>query len=491
MKERRQPGTGTVEQLPSGTWRARIWLSDGERHDFGPYDTEQEATDTIDAIAFEVAEGPGLATGITWRGWLAKWKDALELSRTYVGMANVRSISKNRLELAPFADWPIRRVTEFAVKRWVDDLAKVKTLSRSSKEQTLSLARKAFAAAVEAKVLDQNPAAKVKLPRSAVPTEEPWTYLTLEEQRALLASSALPRPWLLMVTFAIGTGLRAGEQWCLRLADLHVDGADPHVVVRYGSRKRAPKGRRMRTVPLFGDALEAAREWLDQLADWCPRNDFALAFPGQRGGFQKVSRLPAEWKAWLKSGGVTRRVRWHDLRHTCGSSLVSGWWGRAWSLQEVRDLLGHKSIDETERYAHLGETALKAAARGTGGGGFGGGGPRTVQTAPQPRGSAVNVQLPRHSPRKRTQASENIGETASSVDRAWTRVCALAEELVRQAAAGEDCAAAKHAFGSALIALGLEALADGPHGLMRAIEIAGAIPPEASAPGVRTRGAAS
>jgi hypothetical protein len=61
-----------------------------------------------------------------------------------------------------------------------------------------------------------------------------------------------------------------------------------------------------------------------------------------------------------------REVRFHDLRHTCASSLIAGWWGRRWSLEEVKGLLGHRSITTTERYAHLAESALNNAARETG-----------------------------------------------------------------------------------------------------------------------------
>ena len=43
--------------------------------------------------------------------------------------------------------------------------------------------------------------------------------------------------------------------------------------------------------------------------------------------------------------------RIHDLRHTCA----------AWLVTEVRDLLGHRTIRMTERYAHLAPENVRAA----------------------------------------------------------------------------------------------------------------------------------
>jgi len=59
---------------------------------------------------------------------------------------------------------------------------------------------------------------------------------------------------------------------------------------------------------------------------------------------------------------VPRRVWWHLLRHTAASSLVAGWWGRQWRLEEVRQFMGHSSIKVTERYAHLAESTLHRLA---------------------------------------------------------------------------------------------------------------------------------
>jgi len=49
--------------------------------------------------------------------------------------------------------------------------------------------------------------------------------------------------------------------------------------------------------------------------------------------------------------------RWHDLRHTFASRLVMA----GVPLRAVQLLMGHKCIETTLRYSHLGETELHQA----------------------------------------------------------------------------------------------------------------------------------
>ncbi|WP_438001469.1 tyrosine-type recombinase/integrase [Sorangium sp. So ce185] len=176
-------------------------------------------------------------------------------------------------------------------------------------------------------------------------TVEPWTYLEPDEQHRIRTSDAIPEADRLSILFALLTGLRQGEQFSLELADLRLAADAPHVVVRFGSKNQPPKNGKIRRVYLSADAVDICRRWLALLPTYAPHNPEALIFPGARGGRVSKGKTPLIrsemvtlptgtgrrkqkkldlFDRHLAAAGVTRPVRWHDLRHSCTSSLVAG-----------------------------------------------------------------------------------------------------------------------------------------------------------------------
>jgi integrase len=107
-------------------------------------------------------------------------------------------------------------------------------------------------------------------------------------------------------------------------------------------RGEGAKTGQTRHVPLNSEAIRVMKAWRSPVVEaaW-------LVF----GGASETAPLFAVKKAWrgvLNAAKVTS-FRFHDLRHTFASKLVMS----GVDLNTVRELLGHKSLTMTLRYAHL------------------------------------------------------------------------------------------------------------------------------------------
>lgn len=300
------------------------------------------------------------------------------------GLTSERNRMTMHIAPSSFYDKPLDEIRGPEIRQWVRDMAKKKardtrgdrTLSRGTIARSFALVSAVFADAVRDEIIATNPCTGVELPKRATEaTKQKWSFLSLEEQQAFATCPELDEATRLTIQFAFYTGLRQGEQFHLLLEDLHIDGDHPHVYVRFGSKNAPPKSGKTREVPLVPQAVIVARRWLEVLPTFAPSNQEGLAFPtavGTRRGVGKpLARVRVGgkyvdgWTAAKLAVGITRRLRWHDLRHSCASSLIAGWWGRRWSTEEVREVLGHSSITMTERYAHLGANTIREAARAT------------------------------------------------------------------------------------------------------------------------------
>ena len=107
------------------------------------------------------------------------------------------------------------------------------------------------------------------------------------------------------------------------------------------------KSGKARHVPISDGALNV-------LASMPRKVEWAFANPGT--GKPYVSIFCA-WNTARKSAGLSD-VRVHDLRHSFASLLINS--GR--TLYEVQHILGHTQVKTTQRYAHLSQDTLLAAA---------------------------------------------------------------------------------------------------------------------------------
>lgn len=340
----------TVEEHPKGSGRYRVRVrSGGKRPVIAKGLIHAEAVEIANAYHV-VRHESDVRDGLSLRDF----GEAFLQRRERAGVRAIRtdrSRWKKHIAGSTLGQLAVTTLESRDVWQWLDGLA---DMAYRSQLRLLNLLRVALQDAVRRGLLKANPARDVEVHRaaSARSTDDLEGILTPAEQQALMvAVPARERP---TVVFALCTGLRQAEQWWLRWED--VQGG--HVVVRRSAGGQPTKSGKPREVPLLPAALAA----LDAL----PRRS-AHVFPALRGSRRAEGKAPRGWAKWVKAAKIGRPVRWHDLRHTCATALLAGWWGRRWSLDEVCKLLGHSSVQVTERYARKLDSTLRDAVTGTSG----------------------------------------------------------------------------------------------------------------------------
>ncbi len=184
-----------------------------------------------------------------------------------------------------------------------------------------------------------NPCRKVKKPALNNQVTE---FLTDEELNKLLDTLLAWRNRMSasFVLFLLYTGLRRGELFKLKWHDI-----DFH---RQTVTLRDPKGKKDITLPLSDKAV-------DILLNIEKVHDTQFVFYGKNG--QQRVDFSGPWKRIRKATGLSPTFRLHGLRHHFASALVSA----GADLYTVSKLLSHKDVKTTQRYAHLGDKALKDA----------------------------------------------------------------------------------------------------------------------------------
>jgi integrase len=217
-------------------------------------------------------------------------------------------------------------------------------LSRKTINNHLAVLSRLFKLALEWEVLLRAPRFKL------LATLEPeFDFLDFEDG-ASLVDGAEP-VWRGIILFGLRTGLRLGELRALRFSDVSLPGRK--LVVRraaWNGTVGSPKGGRPREVPLSEEVLSLLR------AMPRPASASELVFGHPSG--RMYSRNEMKWPLWraCKAAGL-RKIGWHVLRHTFASQLVM----RGVPLKAVQELLGHRDIRTTMRYAHLSPQSRREA----------------------------------------------------------------------------------------------------------------------------------
>ena len=242
-------------------------------------------------------------------------------------------------------------------------LYELKTVSASTVIHEHANIHKALKYAVKMDLIPYNPADKVERPKKQKYIAD---YYRLEELEQLFEATK-DHPYSLLIQITAFYGLRRSEALGLRwdaidferntitirhiVTNAKIDGKCEIVCADRAKTKSS-----LRTLPLIGSFREyfmqvkEAQELNKQVCGNCYNYEYdGFVFVDELGERMRVEYLTNAFPKFLESHGL-RRMRFHDLRHSCASLLLAN----GVPLKHIQEWLGHSDFTTTANiYAHL------------------------------------------------------------------------------------------------------------------------------------------
>jgi integrase len=248
--------------------------------------------------------------------------------------------------LPAFGDLAVGQIRKAHVQKWVQDL-RAKDLAPATIKECFRIAKSVFEEAVDQRLIVESPCRKVSLPR--IEHREQLYLEPVEVERLVEYTAPLFKP---LIYSAVYLGCRWGELVGLKRENLNLLKRQVRIVgtleevqgqPRYVEETKTRASRRTLSIPpflcdLLGEHLGSVRH-----------EEFV--FVGENGGLLRRSNFRRRnWQPAVKGAQLRIGLRFHDLRHTCASILIS----QGAHPKEIQARLGHSSITTTmDRYGHL------------------------------------------------------------------------------------------------------------------------------------------
>ena len=197
--------------------------------------------------------------------------------------------------------------------------------------------------------IDKNPLVKFPLPK--VPQ---YIIRTLKIEHIKLLLSAIDRATSLgfiyycIILVLLDTGMRISELVNIKMADLDI---------QQGTVTILGKGQKQRVVPLTRFTV---RELLRYIQNFRKNYGFVESpylFPDKYGGHVSTNGIQQYFRRLAEKAGLKGvKVTPHVFRHTFGTNAAA----RGINAFMIKDMMGHSSLQTTNKYIHLQTADIKA-----------------------------------------------------------------------------------------------------------------------------------
>lgn len=358
--------TRRTRKLADGTvreegWQVRYYDSDRiERKEV--FAKKDDAKARRDAVAIELRAGTFVSAAAgkeTFREFGERWAS---VQAWRAGTSETNLLRLRKYVFPKIGDMPlgaIRRTDAQAVVKAAQQSmngrrrnGEAQPLSATTVHAIAGAMQAVFLAAVKDRLITVSPADDLSLPKlEDDDTDDEGEVVALLPEQFRDFEAALPKRWRIAAWVGLGAGLRVGE-----VCGLTEDRIDFLKTRRIRVNRQMlpshefgpPKTKASkRWVPISDELLTRVSAHLAEFPD--PDRSRRLLLTGARGGPARNGFLEAVAEA-AKSAGMSDRQRFHSLRHTYASILISG----GCSIKVVQKRLGHEKIQETlDTYGHM------------------------------------------------------------------------------------------------------------------------------------------
>ena len=242
-------------------------------------------------------------------------------------------------------------------------LHELKTVSPGTVIHYHAIIHSALKYAVKTDMLVQNVADKVDRPKKN--SFQP-VFLSAEEMQKMfeaLRGTKLELPVLVAAFYGFRRGEVLGLKWdaidfergtisvIRTVTTITLDGKQTEIEQQSAKTKSS-----LRTLPLIGSfrkyflQVKEAQELNKQICGNCYNHEYdGFVFVDELGERMRANYLTSAFQKFLEDHGL-RRMRFHDLRHSCASLLLAN----GVPLKHIQEWLGHSDFTTTANiYAHL------------------------------------------------------------------------------------------------------------------------------------------
>jgi integrase len=336
---------GVFEKVPgSGVWWIHYYDADGHRRR-ERVGSKSNATRLYQKRKTQAWEGMKVPENLRARPvtFSDLATDALEYSKSRKPLSHRDDQSRMKKIREKFAHCVAEKITPQEIEGWLDSHA---DWMPATKNRYLALMKLTYRLGELNGKIRTSPARLVRMRREnnavvrylnqfePLPTQLDYLKSHNDEESRLRAVIKKKYPCHMPeLDVALNTGMRRGEQYGLQWEHVNLD----QLVLTIPRSKHGE----VRHIPLNAVAVGALKSLLPNMA----KNNFVFISSRGRGALQGSRHW---FERALKEAGV-RNFTWHCLRHSFASRMVLA----GVDLRTVQELMGHKTIGMTIRYAHL------------------------------------------------------------------------------------------------------------------------------------------